>query len=1102
MKKKFLLPDIKEDLTTSESPGVWFDFNENFKKLDSLITLNKQASNVSSIPSPWAQLILFRDALDPNHPLHDKIISELLDVLEIIFFQESLSLNLSIVPFDLIESKSHFSNILIKLNIHDEINDDFLKNFKFLFAIDPYNNDKTYLIAGLSPYSILFTPKDKPLGIKRYFSFVTPFYQRPQLFLNYLVKLTENISKEANLKNSLNKLLEVFSNIANEIKNSNAYKTTLQNEINNYAELYYSFWGIELYYYKYNYVESPLKINSNKAKTNQPIIIKSDYNGVYYNNYNKTFTADLSEFRNLDRSVLPGEIVRYPWLIPEFDFLEDKLISLPYRFNDDILVLGRNRVRYKNYILPIKSEFFNYFNINDIDDFFVIKEVGNNLIEVELSIPIIGNNSPLKIKKVYTGQDIIPVEEPESVPLFILWPNIHPDLWSHPYYLATFYSNTKNNSNINIKFFDFDGKIIENIKSAEKSNSQTSFKLEKLPTIIEINKDGHSGLFVVDLNALNKPSIHEEAIVGIDFGTSNTNVAYKIGKEGETKLLTVINDAENNLYSFNYRDFIILNEAKYGNNQDSFDTKINKFSDSLKFFSQPQFIDEIFDLRENKAQIPFSSLIQFDSNSEHKVSLIDANIPFYLYFDKQQELQSDLKWRTDDKSRELVKLFLDQILLLVKYILLIKGVNPDNTKILWAYPKSFSKDQLDQLSKSWDSFMKQTRYFNIENLGKKDESQAGLHFFIKEHNLSDVHDQNSICIDVGGGTSDISINYKNENLLFASTFFGGNNLIGWENNGSKSLLLDFIEIKAKKQELRTAFSELDLENVRSFYNINKNHIKFNYIVRHLRSDYLNDVFQENTVSEKLIILYFFSILFYQVGIFLKYLSNVENRKISKKLKFYFGGNGSRFLDWLEYGSWESNSNSAEFFKSIFNKASTETNFSEIELEIEKSYSPKSEVAIGLCHSMDKRYKFVDSNNNIDQTLGESISYKGKIYESSYELQKVFGHSTYNDDTNIIDYQSIELSEDEPELIKFHKLFFSELKKSSVIEFKDEKTNKIFKRLNERLTDKKNLDGYIRHNLRKIYFDNNFGTIKTSLFILGAKGCLNEFINTFINKNYE
>lgn len=1095
METKFLLPDIKEDLTTSESSGTWFNFNENFKKLDTLININRPATNISSIPSPWAQLILFRDALDKNHPLHEQVLSEILDLLEIIFFQESLSLNLSVVPYNLHEKDNNFTQILNKLNLHDETDDKFLRGLKYLVAIDPNNNDRTYLLGGLSPYSIFFIPKDKPKSVSRYFNKVTPYHQRPQLFQNYLVKLTSKITSIANINNSMNKLLEVFSNISEKIKNSDVYDKLFQDKVNNNCKVFDEFFGIELDSYLYEYIESPLKIVPDKEVQENPIVIKADYSGVFYNNYNITFPTDLSELKSKTRAILPGEIVRYPWLVPEYDFLEDKLVSLPYKFNDDVLILGDNKVINKNYLLPIKSDFFKYFSINGIDKYFQIQELGNNLIEVRLSIPISGNDT-LIIKKVYTGKDIIAIEEPESVPLFMIWPNLHPDLWNHPYYMASFYSNSKNKADCKIKFFDYNGNNMKDFSSAEKSNSQINYKFKKLPTIIEIQKEGYSGLFLIDVDALNKPSTHESSVVGIDFGTSNTNIAYKVGNEGETELLKISNDSEHNLYSFNYKDFIILNEAKYGNDQDNFDAKIDKFALSLKFFFQPQFLGEVFDLNNNYAQIPFSSLISFDSSLEDTEALINANIPIYLVFGEKQEIQSDLKWKADDKSRQLAKLFIEQILLLVKYFLIRKGVDVTKTKLIWAYPKSFSKDQLDHLTISWDSFMKQTRYFQAENLDKKDESQAGLYFFINKHNLSDVHDQNSICIDVGGGTSDISINYKNENLLFASTFFGGNDLIGWGSENSNSILLDFIQAKATKRELRKAFSEVNLSSSTFVRVFKKNHIKFNYIIKHLKSDYLNDVFQEDTFSEKLVILYFYSILFYQVGIFLNNLVVNNEDKISDKLAFYFGGNGSRFLDWLEYGSWESNSNTAQFFKRILNHATPKIDLSEI--DIIKSSEPKSEVAIGLCYSTDENYSFIDSNNNLDQILGEDILYKGKSYSSDDEIQNVFGNGANIEDTDKIDYKTIELSNDDPELIKFHKLFFSELKQSSIIDFTNEDRNEIFRGLQTQLTNKRELNGYIRDNLRKIYFANK-GAINTSLFILGAKGCLNELINTLMKQ---
>ena len=77
--------------------GVWKDFSRDFSELHKKIEKPKTTQdNITSIPSPWARLLLFRDALNPDHKLHKKLTSELLDVLEIIFFKNSIIYDLII----------------------------------------------------------------------------------------------------------------------------------------------------------------------------------------------------------------------------------------------------------------------------------------------------------------------------------------------------------------------------------------------------------------------------------------------------------------------------------------------------------------------------------------------------------------------------------------------------------------------------------------------------------------------------------------------------------------------------------------------------------------------------------------------------------------------------------------------------------------------------------------------------------------------------------------------------------------------------------------------------------------------------------------------
>src|SRR5688572_1549313 len=79
---------------TRVQPGSWARVQRPNQVAEIELTQNVERAKrpgISSIPSPWARLQLFRDALvDELHPAHEDVVNDILDALEVVLFQRML----------------------------------------------------------------------------------------------------------------------------------------------------------------------------------------------------------------------------------------------------------------------------------------------------------------------------------------------------------------------------------------------------------------------------------------------------------------------------------------------------------------------------------------------------------------------------------------------------------------------------------------------------------------------------------------------------------------------------------------------------------------------------------------------------------------------------------------------------------------------------------------------------------------------------------------------------------------------------------------------------------------------------------------------------
>jgi hypothetical protein len=176
--------------------------------------------------------------------------------------------------------------------------------------------------------------------------------------------------------------------------------------------------------------------------------------------------------------------------------------------------------------------------------------------------------------------------------------------------------------------------------------------------------------------------------------------------------------------------------------------------------------------------------IDYDNNP---FALADGNIPFLYekdYIPKYNEVKTELKWGgIPDK---LIKLYLENIFLLLSNKVAINGGNLEATKIIWFYPASMSEGRCIDFKRIWKQLY--IEYFGTnadDNVICMSESIAPYYFYSKKRGAkTDV-----VTIDVGGGTTDVYVVENRDPKMLLSFRFASNSVFGdgynWdsENNG-------------------------------------------------------------------------------------------------------------------------------------------------------------------------------------------------------------------------------------------------------------------------------------------------------------------------------
>lgn len=308
-----------------------------------------------------------------------------------------------------------------------------------------------------------------------------------------------------------------------------------------------------------------------------------------------------------------------------------------------------------------------------------------------------------------------------------------------------------------------------------------------------------------------------------------------------------------------------------------------EFLDYFQTEFVPAFIDG------ERYKFPLRTAICKTADEKNAPRLFDNRNIAFSYGHKKaignHEILTDIKWNEDNAKVE-AGLFIQELLMVIKYDILQENADLSNTQLIWFRPLSFKGSVRDMFEKLWADKAKDILGIGGQQVVCYTESEAPYYYFQKKNEFKSV--SSVTVIDIGGGSTDM-VYFENGNPKLANSVHFGcdvlwgngyNQFVDAEDNGIYKHYKDIIRFK--KQELKELNDYLLSSNSRSS---TKDIINF-----WLEQD------EETELTDKLQKDYRPLFLYHYAAIIFYLAEMLKAKGLSCPRAILFSGNGSRYID--------------------------------------------------------------------------------------------------------------------------------------------------------------------------------------------------------------
>ena len=932
-----MLPKVNEEISKllKDQAGIWKETDINFlqglaNSLDCGESI-KDMGAVDSIPDMWARPLLFKMALFDLEPtrqfitgLHEKVIGEWRALLAMFALKEIKRLDLKAEQVNLLEDNSDLAEILKSLAPQESLTgnkDAWLTDVYIIYfnGLPIALTSPTTLINCAADYEEVFSGK-----------LFTPWSTNQRTLTDPIKFLSSNELSALKmwLENLYAKIqrLEKVGSKSKEI--SNALLKCLadyERDIGQISPVSFEFAPSDLNLHvgvarllddtikgrEPRFEDSAVRLLTSKKNLLlvSPEFVKdfARFEGVDASKLvvwqgisaNEISAEKLSDRKKIGRVNLNGVEFRKPE-----DFFHERMavVEPAQAFPNSLQLRGTESLSEKDLtpILPIKRELLELFTVEEISARLSISDDTENFyLHFEFPVSgIDGGGKDFRWTKAYSKRELIYIDR--EVPVIEIFPDFCRADWKN-YFL--YYENYRSDDSV----------LADDIYYVEPYGQAGNFlanrftaKLDAFPEILTVtyNPPPHAGKnpFEVGAILLSKPKLVERNAdlswkIGVDFGTSSTMIFYADNQNSPRPL-----NFSPHLYQITnsggartqtYRHFIPSQIPARADG--SFLSIFHVLNGGDAKDIQPLIDGHVFLLSSENTRV-------FEQFAAH----IDAN----------------LKWQDDDRQRRKTAAYIKQICLQAAAEAVSNGAS--NVQWNFSYPTAFSQAQ----KVSFQEICRES-VDSVPNFYS--ESKAAAYHFNKLDGKAGNFAQGAICVDIGAGTTDISvISGEPPRIVYHTSIrYAARQLFKPIYDKYELFADEKISSKLNDETQRLAVIDADLREHSEKYLAD---LKFK-----TGREQIKNVLQAAQFAT--------AGLFHYLGELVKVLHDYGHYREKKIPHVFVGGNGARIFKWLTGGAEIDGNIYLNVLEKVFVAASGLESYKKFNLHL--SPQPKIEVAAGM-----------------------------------------------------------------------------------------------------------------------------------------------------------
>lgn len=978
-----LLPKTTKPFPGGPTAGDWHMqagvglFNQLANDIDCSATLGE----INSIPSPWSRALQLLSAIrNPAYPTRNQLISQYRGFLALLALSENLCLNIIATRVTLSQfSNSPFANSLSRLSPRGQDN-------IISISVNPNSSN---------PWDTLyvFTLDGCPIGISSAATIVSPASFLPKAIESQVAWVQNNKldDPKQHLNSSQRSILAGWlQRLANDVLTANSQPggnaslaSSVAKELNLFASDLVG--NIQVNQPKQSDKRVPFQIDLS------PILLRSLYPASV-----ESLPSNVQIIPSLDREINPLETTPNLYLIdpdempvrldksapnvcvigpltlanltvdkakaidqkallwrPEDFFLKDLYYleednALPGSWIGDKLDLVQ--IDQLTIILPVNPRLREYISSDDLKSRIEIEKIQVNDgdgLKISIALPLSGFNGNELEYLIHQSFPLNPKNKLQGrVPSMAIWPHIPINTGWKKYF--TFVESSSLDP---LAFRVAEAPTYDSIlaksepqgKSPGSSSDPSSFLYYKSKTIPQYLVASLKGkdIGVIPISSPTVPSPNTSNwTVGVDFGTSLTNVAIRKGdgknipeKLTLNTLLFSISSLESGADKQALREYFVPDNkslAEAGLPIASTQSRPDANSSIPPFFT-------IATTRGKRIGIKRTPLTIEEGRIYFTLSKVDFSQPYY---------HTNIKW-SDDES-VLQETFLEQLIWSISAQAAYEGVR----QIAWkaSFPTAFNQGQINAYMGTWQTL--------IDRLKQECLDIDHTLIFSSTHDTESVvfaqycaaiegrQLENTACIDIGGGTSDVSI-WKNRKLIhqcsiqYAGRDFFHHILRPSSGKSNVGKLRDILGMEASPiLDLNRNFdASIDVYlryNSDNLFGSSGSYRKASNASNRLQNKYFRSLMA-----------FSFGGLYYYLGITLRSLQQegLFDASLGVNPAVVLGGNGARFLRWIHPTLPDFKKSQAHVLLNQILKSASGLDINPMGAEC--TSSPKSEACLGL-----------------------------------------------------------------------------------------------------------------------------------------------------------